>query len=196
MILSPLLLLGFLVLLFIILRIHTRLKIFPLKTIPYSKYTLVLGAGLEKYGLPTDILADRVKTAVNLIKAKKTSILILSGSFKDNKYSEPESMKSLAELLGVKASQLVLDLQGKTTFNSCMNLRNINDLNQISLVTQNFHLPRAIFLAEMMGYSANGTPANLYEFSFYKTVYWHIREIFAFPINLIKLLIYRFQQEA
>jgi SanA protein len=130
-----------------------------------------------------------------LIKANKTAILILSGSSKTKEYSEPKSMKSLALSLGIKKSNLVLDLQGKTTFDSCLNLRNFENLIQITIVTQRFHLPRAIFLAEMMGFKANGTPANLYKFSLYKTVYWYIREIFAFPINMVKLLIYRFQHK-
>jgi vancomycin permeability regulator SanA len=196
MILFPLLILALLAFIYILLQIHTRSMIFPINTIPYSKYTLVLGAGLEKSGLPTDILADRVEIAENLIKANKTTILILSGSCKALEYCEPESMKSLALSLGIKESNLVLDLKGKTTFDSCLSLRNLKSLNQITIVTQRFHLPRAIFLAEMMGFKANGTPANLYKFSLYKTVYWYIREIFAFPINLVKLLIYHYQHKS
>jgi SanA protein len=188
--------LGFLILAFIILKLYKKSKVFTIASVPYNKYTLVLGAGLEKTGLPTDILADRVKTAVNLIKAKKTDVLILSGSSKKYNYSEPESMKSLAISLGLKDTNMVLDLRGKTTYDSCVNLKSIENLHQITIVTQSFHLPRAIFLAEMLGYKAFGIPANLFQFSIYKIVYWHLREILAFPINLAKVINHLFQHEA
>ena len=188
-----LLLLGVLFCLFMILVLYTKSRILPFDELPYNQYTLVLGAGLEKNSFPTDILADRVKTAVNLIKNNKTEVLILSGSSNSQNYNEPESMKFMAESLGVKVSSLVLDFLGKSTFDSCLNLFKISGLSQITIVTQKFHLPRAIFLAEVMGYKVNGTPANIYKFSAYKTAYWYIREIIALPINFIKLLIYRYQ---
>jgi SanA protein len=179
----------------IFLKLHTRTKIYSVSSAPFNKYTLVLGAGLENNGRPTDILADRVQTAVNLFKAKRTDILILSGSSNTKKISEPESMKALAVSFGLMESNLVLDFGGKTTFDSCLNLNNISDCDQITIVTQAFHLPRAIFLAEMVGYKAIGVPANIYCFSIYKNLFWSIREIFAFINNLIKILIYRFQHK-
>jgi SanA protein len=183
----------FLVLTRIFLVLHTRNKIFLIDSAHFCKYTLILGAGIEKNGFPTDILADRVETGVNLLKGKKTDLLILSGSSKIKEFSEPESMKSLALSLGVNESRLVLDFNGKTTFDSCLNLKYFTDKDQITIVTQAFHLPRAIFLAEITGYKAIGVAANIYKFSTYKNLYWLFREIFAFINNLIKILIYRSQ---
>lgn len=193
MLVIPFLVLGVLLCFFLILVLYTKSRILPFDKVPYCQYTLVLGAGLEKNNLPTDILADRVKTAVNLFKSKKTDVLILSGSSNSQNYSEPASMKIMAESLGVKASNLIMDDQGKSTFDSCLNLSNISGVNKITIITQKFHLPRAIFLAEAMDYKVNGIPASLYKFSTYKTAYWYLREVFALPINFIKLLIYYYQ---
>ena len=192
MVLIPLLILGVLFSLFLFLVLYTKSRILPFDKVPHNRYTLVLGAGLEKNGIPSNILADRVKTSVNLITNNKTDILILSGSSNSQNYCEPESMKTMAELLGVKTSSLILDFLGKSTFNSCFNLSKISEVNQITIVTQMFHLPRAIWLAEAMGFKVNGTPANIYSFSIYKTAYWYLREAIALPINFIKLLVYRY----
>jgi SanA protein len=191
MILFPLIILAGLFCLYLYLVIKTSSRIFHYEKVPFNRYTLVLGAGLEKNGLPTDILSDRVKTAINLINNNKTDFLILSGSANSQNISEPVSMKYLAQSLGVDTSNLILDNQGKTTFDSLINLSKISGKNQITIVTQRFHLPRAIWLAEALGYQAYGTPANLYNFSAYKIAYWYLREVFALPINFFKLLINR-----
>lgn len=193
MILFPLIILAGFFCLFLCLVIKTNSRIFHFEKVPFSRYTLVLGAGLEKNGLPTDILSDRVKAAINLLNHKKTEFLILSGSSNYKKISEPLSMKSFAQSLGADQSKLILDNTGKSTFDSLINLVNTPAINQITIVTQRFHLPRAIWLAEKLGLKVCGTPANLYNFSVYKTVYWYLREVFAFPINLLKLLINRYK---
>ena len=193
MILFPLIILAGFFCLFLYLVIKTSSRIFHFEKVSFSRYTLVLGAGLEKNGLPTDILSDRVKTAINLLNHKKTDFLILSGSTNYKNISEPMSMKSFAQSLGVDQSKLILDNKGKSTFDSLINLLNISGKNQITIVTQRFHLPRAIWLAEKLGLKVCGTPANLYNFSVYKTVYWYLREVIAFPINLLKLFINRYK---
>ena len=193
MILFPLIILAVFFCFYLYLVIKTSSRIFHFEKVSFSRYTLVLGAGLEKNGLPTDILSDRVKTAINLLNHKKTDFLILSGSTNYKNISEPMSMKSFAQSLGVDQSKLILDNKGKSTFDSLINLLNISGKNQITIVTQRFHLPRAIWLAEKLGLKVCGTPANLYNFSVYKTVYWYLREVIAFPINLLKLFINRYK---
>ena len=195
MIFISLLILAVLLFFFIMLLINTRSRIFAFENVPFCRYTLVLGAGLEKNGLTTDILSDRVLKAVNLIKSKKTDFLILSGSTNYQNHSEPNAMKYFAESLGVDGSKLILDNNGKTTFDSILNLSKLIENKQILIVSQNFHLPRAIWLAEALGFRACGVPANIYKFSIYKILYWYLREVFALPINLLKLLLHRYQNE-
>jgi vancomycin permeability regulator SanA len=163
--------------------------------LPFCKYTLVLGAGLEKDGRPTDILSDRVKTAINLINHNKTDFLILSGSSNPQNFSEPESMRKLALSQGVYKSKLILDIQGKTTFDSLVNILKVSGIDQLTIVTQRFHLHRALWLAESLGIKSNGTPANNYEFSILKTGYWYLREVIALPVNYFKLLLFSFKSK-
>lgn len=195
MFLFPLVILIVLFCLFLYIVIRTNSKIFHFEKVPFSQYSLVLGAGLEKNGLPTDILSDRVKTAINLLNNNKTDFLILSGSTNSHSISEPESMRNLAQSLGVYPSQLILDDHGKTTFNSLINLSKISNNHHFTIVTQRFHLPRTIWLAESLGLTVCGIPANIYKFSTLKTAYWYLREIIALPVNYLKLIIYRYNIE-
>jgi len=184
----PLIILGGLLFLYAYVILTTRVRIFTLENVPKSKFTLVLGAGLDKNGHPTDILSDRVETAVKLLGQNKTTSLVLSGSFSPQNFSEPESMSILALSLGVDRSQLILDKYGKTTFDSLINVASYVGNESVAIVTQNFHLPRALWLANSLGINAYGVSANIYKFSIFKTGFWYLREILALPINLLKIM--------
>ena len=190
MILFPLVLIGVLLCLYIYVVIKTKPSIFDFENVPFSKYTLVLGAGLEKNGLPTDILSDRVETAIELLNLNKTDFLIFSGSVNPQDFSEPESMLNLACSFNVNKTKLYLDNQGKTTFDSLINTLKVFGNGRITIITQRFHLPRALWLAESLKINAQGLPANIYYFSVFKTVYWYLREVFALPKNIMKLIFY------
>ncbi len=179
--------------LFVYVVLSTRKRIVFPENVPGSKFTLVLGAGLEKNGLPTDILSDRVETAVNLLNRKRTKILVLSGSVNTQSFSEPESMSELAYSLGVDKSELILDRKGRTTFNSLVNIADYSGNEIVTIVTQRFHLPRALWLSSSLKINAYGIPANIYKFSAPKIAYWYFREIFALPVNVIKIVVYKLQ---
>lgn len=191
MIIFPVFLLALFLIPYIALQFLSRKLIYPLSKIPFSEYTLVLGAGLDKNGSPSDILADRVKTAVSLINNNKTKILFLSGSGKSQISCEPDAMRMLANSYGINNAQIQLDYLGYSTFHSCQNISNLSRNSEVTIVTQMFHLPRALWLAQCMGISAIGTPANQYKFSCINTTYWYIREIIAFPFNFIKLILFQ-----
>lgn len=157
---------------------------------PYTQFTLVLGAGLKKNGQPTDILADRVLTACELIELKKTDTLIMSGTIRDGSYDEPEAMKKFALSRGVADGVILVDEQGTTTFRSCVNVLQNQQPKKLLIVTQHFHLPRSLFIARALGMDAIGVPANIFQFSAPKKIFWSIRELFAIPINLLRLCIY------
>ncbi len=180
-------LLSVLVFFFLWIFYKTKTCIFEINDVPYNKYTLVLGAGLEKNGLPTDILSDRVKAGVYLLERNKTSFLVLSGSLNTQNFSEAESMRELALSLGAKNSNLIIDNQGKTTFDSMINLLEFSKNDGVTIVTQRFHLPRALWLANALNINSSGFPANIYKFSLIKTIYWYLREIFSLPKNIFKL---------
>ena len=193
MIYIPLILFGVLLWFYANVIIKTRSKIFDLENLPTTKFALVLGAGLEKNGLPSDILSDRVETAINLLVHHKTTFLVFSGSASPENFSEPDSMCTLAQSLGVDKSKLILDYQGKTTFDSLNNITDYSGVEIITIVSQRFHLPRALWLANSLKIKANGIPANIYKFSAYKTAFWYLREILALPINILKIIFKQYQ---
>lgn len=168
--------------------IASKNRIMSMDELPDFTYAIVLGAGLERDGRPTDILSDRVLSAVSLIKAGKVKKLILSGSKNMLNYDETAAMLRLAEQSGIKLSQIEIDDQGNSTFESIANFKLHFPENNAVIVTQNFHLPRAISISRSLGINAFGFAAQIYRFSRLKILYWGMREFFALPFNVLKLI--------
>ncbi len=163
-------------------------RIWPVDELQDSDYVIVLGAGLERNGTPTDILSDRVLSAVRLIKSGKVHKMILSGSKSMHDYDETAAMLRLSEQSGIKRSQIEIDDKGNSTFESIVNFKHNLPGEDVIIVTQRFHLPRAIWLARSLGINAFGFAAQIYRFSRVKIFYWGMREFFALPFNVLKLL--------
>lgn len=175
-----------LVVVYLLTYLNTRQYILKRDQAGHYPYCLVLGAGLEKDGRPTDILMDRVCTAVELFKSQQVKQLIMSGTCRES-YDEPGAMQAAATERGVPASAIRLDPRGFSTLDSCLNFKKVFG-GELVIVTQAFHLPRAIFLARKLGLPAFGVAASIYHFSWYKQVYWQTREILAMPYNLVKFM--------
>ena len=172
--------------------VSSRKRIKTIDGLPNFTYAIVLGAGLEKDGKPTEILSDRVLSAVILLKHGKAKKMILSGSKFMHNYNETSAMLKLSEQSGIKRSQIEIDDQGNSTFESIANFKfNFSETNVV-IVTQNFHLPRAIWIARSLGINAFGFAAQIYRFSQTKILFWGLREFLALPFNVLKLLKYSF----
>ena len=175
-----------LMVIYALIYLDTRQYILDKGQLEHYRYCMVLGAGLEKDGRPTDILMDRVSTAVELYKSKKVGQLVMSGAHR-RAYDEPGAMQAAAIARGIPDSVIVLDSKGISTLDSCLNFKNAFE-GEVLIVTQAFHLPRAVFLARKLGLSAFGAPACIYRFSWYKQAYWQAREILALPYNILKYM--------
>jgi vancomycin permeability regulator SanA len=137
---------------------------------------IVFGAGLYRNGTPMPVLADRVATAVGLYQAGIVKKLILSGDNRFPDYNEPEAMRQLAIRLGAPDSALVLDYAGRRTYDSCYRARFIFGVTKAILVTQEFHLPRAVYLCGQMGIDSAGVIADRQPYRFSSLVQWNLRE--------------------
>jgi SanA protein len=138
---------------------------------------LVLGAGLYRDSSPTPALYDRVATAVDLYKAGKVKKLLMSGDNRFVNYNEPAAMKTLAVRLGVPAEDIVLDYAGRRTYDSCYRAGAIFGVQQALVVTQRFHLDRALFLCDALGVQAAGVVADRRQYAPYR--WWEMREMLA-----------------
>ncbi|MBM3136981.1 MAG: hypothetical protein FJZ98_02215 [Chloroflexi bacterium] len=163
--------------------------------LPKLPYALVLGAGLENDGSPTDILSDRVLSAVKLVESGKASNLIMSGTSYGEGYDEVTAMAKLAIRSGIDQEMIIMDKSGISTFDSMISFKDNYQKEIFVIVTQSFHLPRALWLAKQIGLNCYGIPANLYRFSFIKKIFWSVREFFALPFNLLKLIKYQYQRK-
>lgn len=111
------------------------------------------------FGAQGDILSDRVATGVELYKAGKVRKLLMTGDNGRNGYDEPSEMKQEAIALGVPAKDIVCDYAGFRTYDSVYRAREIFGVRSAILVTQGYHLPRALFLARKMGLDVVGVDA-------------------------------------
>lgn len=146
---------------------------------PARRVAIVFGAGLWRDGSPTPILRDRVAAAADLYFKGKVEKLLLSGDNRFADYNEPAAMREYALSLGVPADAMVLDYAGRRTYDTCYRAKAIFAVTEAILVTQKFHLPRAIYLCNHLGVNGVGVEADRRVYRRASMVYWNVRELLA-----------------
>lgn len=121
---------------------------------------VVFGARVYRSGRLSAMLRDRVDTGVALYAAGRIDRLLMSGGQNGDAYDEPAAMRAHAIAGGVPASAIVLDYGGLRTYDSCYRAAHAFDLEQAVLVTQRFHLPRALLLCDQLGMNVVGVSAD------------------------------------
>lgn len=159
--------------------LFARPKTVSATTVTSKPVALVLGAGLNRDGTAGLVLRDRIKTASELYFDGKVKKLLMSGDNSTEFYDEPGAMKEYAISLGVPAEDVVLDFAGRRTYDSCYRARAIFELDQLIVVTQAYHLPRALFLCNAFEIDAQGVPADDVNYRLSSYTFWWIREILA-----------------
>ena len=121
---------------------------------------VVLGAGLQADGSPSHMLEDRLKAAVELWKADSAERLILSGDRAGEHYDEVSAMEKYCLDAGVPADAIVCDYTGFSTYETVYNTVAMLGEKDIIVVTQKYHLYRALYLARRLGAQADGMCAD------------------------------------
>ena len=163
---------------FSITRVYNTQEVSP------APVAIVFGAGLRRDGSPTQVLRDRVSTAAQLYSMGKVKILLMSGDNRFDHYNEPLAMKSYAMSLGIPESAIVLDHAGRRTYDTCYRAKIIFGVEKAILITQQFHLPRALYTCQILGLPAVGVPADQREYRSTSLLIWNIRELLATFIAL------------
>lgn len=184
MILKLLLILaGFGILVLLVARLVTGLsgrgRVYTTAQAPARRVAIVFGAGLWGDGSPTPVLYDRVATAVDLYRAGKVEKILVSGDNRFLDYNEPGVMREVALTLGVPSDAIVLDYAGRRTYDTCYRAKAIFGLTEAILVTQEFHLPRALYLCNRLGVDAVGVEADRRDYRRAALLYWNLRELIA-----------------
>ena len=157
--------------------LYARLKMYTAANVPARRVAIVFGAGLWRNGTATPVLQDRVQTAANLYFAGKVEKLLMSGDNRFVDYNEPAVMRAVALSLGVPEDAIVLDYAGRRTYDTCYRAKAIFGVTEAILVTQAFHLPRAIYECNQLGVDAVGVAADLRAYPKSSVLYWNIREL-------------------
>jgi len=150
-------------------------RVYTKDTVPPIRAVVVFGAGLTAEGNPTAVLQDRVATAADLYFSGKVEKILMSGDNRFINYNEPGAMSAYAVELGVPEEDIVLDYAGRRTYDTCYRAVEIFQLSEAILVTQQFHLPRALYSCEKLGLKTVGVSADLRTYR--DSGYWSIREI-------------------
>lgn len=146
---------------------------------------LVLGAGV-KNSKPTHMLEDRLLQGIELYKNKVATKIIMSGDHRNPEYDEVNVMKNYAIERGVKSEDIFMDHAGFSTYESIYRAKEVFEANKIIIVTQEYHLYRALYIADSLGIEAYGITSNprKYTGQFIREV----REIFARDKDFVKCI--------
>jgi len=151
-------------------------RIYQKENAPAKRLEIVFGAGLRRDGSPTAILRDRVETAASLYFSGKVEKLLMSGDNRFVDYNEPEAMRQYAVSLGVPREAIAMDFAGRRTYDTCYRARAIFGVKNALLVTQRFHLPRALFICNALGLEAWGVEAKDSRSWRGSMLVWNLRE--------------------
>ncbi|MZE55699.1 hypothetical protein GTY86_31365 [Streptomyces sp. SID5770] len=144
--------------------------------VPARDVAVVFGAGLWK-GRPTPYLAHRLDTAAELYRTGKVRVLLVTGDNSRTAYDEPSAMRAYLTERGVPDGRIVSDYAGFDTWDSCVRARKVFGVDRAVLVTQDFHVKRAVALCGRAGVDAYGVGvAEPHDRTWY---YGTTREVFA-----------------
>lgn len=143
-----------------------------------AQAALVLGARVYEDGRPSRFLRERVEVGVRMYQQGLVDVIIMSGDGDDSSgYGEPSVMRKVAESMGVPSDAIIEDPLGVDTYSSCVRAKETYGMDSVIVATQEFHVPRAVWLCEQAGLQAQGAypPVRLTK----HTVRGHVREVAA-----------------
>lgn len=121
---------------------------------------LVLGAGIRTDGSPSPMLQDRLNTGIELYQNGAAPKLLMSGDHGRKKYNEVQTMKDIALDQGVPSEDVFMDHAGFSTYDSLYRARDVFQARKVIIVTQKYHLYRALYIARSLGLDAWGVSAD------------------------------------
>ena len=121
---------------------------------------LILGAGVRN-GKPTPMLRDRLLTGIELYEKGAAKKIIMSGDHGSSDYDEVNTMRLFAVERGIPEEDIFMDHAGFSTYDSVYRAKKVFEANSIIIVSQKYHLYRALYISEKLGVKACGVSANL-----------------------------------
>lgn len=138
---------------------------------------LILGAGVREDGTPSLMLKDRLDRGIELYKAGVSGKIIVSGDHGTVGYDEVNVMKDYVLEAGIPSESVFMDHAGFSTYESIYRARDIFCVQSMVVVTQKYHMYRALYIADCFEIDAVGVPAE--EIRYYGQFYRDVRELLA-----------------
>jgi SanA protein len=136
-------------------------RIYSPSSVPSDQVAIVFGAAVYGNGRLSSVLRDRMETAITLYQNGKVNKILVSGDNSFDDYNEPGAMMAYAIERGIPPEDIQPDYGGRRTYDTCYRAREIFQLDSAILVTQKFHLPRALFTCRFLGVETIGVSADL-----------------------------------
>lgn len=146
--------------------------------VPAKQAALVLGAQVRG-NTASAILSDRLETAAELYREKKVQKILVSGDHGSKYYDEVDVMRKNLLAEGIPAQDIFMDHAGFDTYDSVYRAKEIFGVESVIIVSQTFHLPRALFIAQALGVDAVGMSANRQEYRWSTIIRNNARESLA-----------------
>lgn len=159
----------------------------PVSAVPKRDVGIVLGAGIYHDGTPTPYLQWRINTAVQLYKAHSVHKLLMTGDNSRTHYDEPSVMAKYAERAGVPKQDIVVDDAGFNTYDSCYRAQAIFRVRSAIVISQGYHLPRAVMACNSLGVRSIGVDADHDKGRSWKVMYI-VREWFSTDKIVLQLM--------
>ncbi|MBI4435149.1 YdcF family protein [Candidatus Uhrbacteria bacterium] len=168
--------------------LHARTLVSSIETVETSPVAIVFGAGLAVNNTPSDALMDRLTVASQLFDQGLVDRLLVSGDNRTQDYNEPDVMKqTLINDFGLPAEVIFTDYAGRRTYDTCRRAHELWGIDTAILVTQGYHLPRALWTCGAMGIEGTGVSATLQPYV--KNLLFKTRELGAIYKAFIDLYI-------
>jgi len=159
-----------------------------LQQMPAERIAIVFGARVYKNGNLSGMVRDRVDTAILLYEAGKIDKLVFSGDNRFVDYNEPGEMAAYAIARGIPSQDIQPDYGGRRTYDTCYRAHHIFQIDSAILITQEFHLPRALFLCSNLGIQVQGVRADLQVYNQRALSWSERRELPALLIALFDII--------
>jgi vancomycin permeability regulator SanA len=144
--------------------------VYSVADVPPAPVVVVFGAKVRPDGTPSPYLAGRLDLALRLYRAGKVRAVLVSGDHSRWAYDEPDAMRSYLMARGVPDSRAVADYAGFDTYQTCARAKRIFGVRKAILVSQDFHIARAVALCRSVGIDATGIGDR----QAHNSKYWHI----------------------
>ncbi|GAA3231477.1 vancomycin high temperature exclusion protein [Oerskovia jenensis] len=159
-------------------QVSGRLRVQPgVEDVPARPVALVLGAGLRPDGTPSTYLTRRLDAARELYERGTVEVILVSGDNSREDYDEPTAMLDWLVGHGVPADRVVRDFAGFDTHDTCVRAREVFGVTEAVVLTQDYHLPRALFSCAQAGIDAVGVGVSAESVEPAKAVVYRVREV-------------------